>query len=535
MQTEQDTSLVVTQEARAADTAGRTRARSGPATRLARLARPAWRRPDWTMIVSPAVTLAVMLWGIGAHPYWGDEVDTISAVSRTVPQLMRLLGRIDAVHGLYYLLLMPVVQLGGTAELVARLPSAVAMAAAAAGVTAIGNRLVSRRAGLCAGLVFAALPTVTVQGQDARPYAMVTAAVVLSSYLLIRASADSRRRWLVAYGLSLVLVGYMQMFALLMVPAHAVTLTGLGRRRPAEEGRPGGALDAGWLRRWLLTVAAAGLALAPVIIVGWVQRGQIAWIPKLGWNDAGDLQGTLIAGSAPAALAIGLLGLLGLLGGTRARGWIARPWLRALTRRWLRRGGPDGGLAWLAVPWLVVPPGLLLAASAIKPVYYGRYITFCVPATALLAGAGLAAIRWWARVGVLALLVALVMPWQLAQRVPGGGTRMVAQFLQAHERPGDAIVYPDSLIPPWYIAYPDGFARLRDIGLSQTPAQAGRLFASTVPVPVLEQREQGVSRIWIIPVRGSGNPAGYLAPGFHLEHAWNLGGYQPVLLYVKAS
>ena len=84
-----------------------------------------------------------MLWGIGARSYWGDEADTVSAVSRSLPQLARLLGHIDAVHGLYYLVLWPVARVGGTSELVTRLPSAVAMAAAAAGVTAIGRRLVS--------------------------------------------------------------------------------------------------------------------------------------------------------------------------------------------------------------------------------------------------------------------------------------------------------------------------------------------------------------------------------------------------------
>jgi mannosyltransferase len=462
----------------------------------------------------------MMLWGIGAKPYWGDEADTMSAVSRTVPQLVRLLGRIDAVHGLYYLLLWPVVQVAGTGEVVTRLPSAVAMAAAAAGVTLIGRRLVSPRAGLCAGLLFAVLPTVTVQGQDARPYAMVTAAAAASSYLLVRAAADPRPAWFAGYGLSIAVTGYFELFALLLVPAHALTLIGLPRR---------GGDRRVLLRRWLLAVTAAGVTLVPVIILGWAQRGQIAWIPRPGWNDASDLTATLIAGSVPAAVAIGLLGLLFLLRGTRAARWTSR------SRMWLRREGPGRGLAWLALPWLLLPPVTLVAVSFIKPVYFSRYVTFCVPAVALLAGAGLAAMRWWAGVSALALIVALIAPGQVAMRVPGGGTRMVAQFLSAHERPGDAIVYPEPSIPPWYIAYPQGFGQLRDLSLDQTPAASDRLFATTVPVAVLLRREQGVRRIWIIPVRGDRNPASYLAPGFRLTREWDLGGYQPVLLYTRAG
>jgi mannosyltransferase len=473
-------------------------------------------RPGWTLIAgpliaSPLITLAMMLWGAGARPYWGDEADTVSAVSRSLPQLFRLLGHIDAVHGLYYLLLWPVARVAGVGEFATRLPSAAAMAAAAAGVAAIGSRLGSRRAGLCAGLMFAVLPAVTGQGHDARPYAAVTAAAVLASYLLIRAAQEPRPRWFAAYGLSLVLVGYLQLFGLLLLPAHAVTLIVLGRgSRPGAVAGPGGIPRAlvAW-RQWLVTVAAALVAVAPIATLGWAQRAQIAWIPEPGWSDAGPLVAMLAAGSVWAAIVIGALCVLG--------GFRAAP-----------------ALTWLAVPWLVLPPLLLLAASVIEPVYFTRYLTYCLPAVALLAGAGLATMRWPVRAGALALVVALVAPVQLAMRAPGGGMQMVAQFLAAHHRPGDAIVYPGPSIPPWYLAYPDGFAQLRDLSMAQTPAVAGRLFAPAVPRPVLRRREQSVRRIWIVPTRGQ-NPAAYLAPGFRLAHEWNLRGYQAVLLYVRAS
>jgi mannosyltransferase len=500
------------------------------------------RLPDAAMIVSPAVALAVMLWGLSARPYWGDEADTVSAVSRSVPQLFRLLGHIDAVHGLYYLLLWPVARVAGTGEFATRLPSAVAMAAAAAGVTAIGRRLASRQAGLCAGLMFAVLPTVTVQGHDARPYAMVTAAAVLASYLLVRAAQDPRRRWFAAYGLSLVLVGYAQLFGLLLVPAHAVTLIGLSRGAGrGADGGAGGVPRAVLLRRWLVTVAAAGVGVAPVTAAGWVQRAQIAWIPKPGWGDVGDLVATLTAGSVGAAAVIVLLAVLGgICAGSAAPAALRRlaPPGRADVRRtassrpWA--GATGQGLTWLAAPWLVLPPLILVAASVIQPVYFSRYLTYCLPAVALLAGAGLAAMRWPLRACALALVVALVAPTQLAMRAPGGGMQMVAQFLSAHRRPGDAIVYPEASIPPWYLAYPEGFAQLRDISMAETPAAAGRLFGDTVPLPVLQRREESVRRIWILPVPGT-NPAPYLAPGFRLAHEWKLRGYQPVLLYTRTN
>jgi len=532
-----------------------------PATGTLRAARPPLRPrsrplPGWALAASPVITLAVMLWGVGARPYWGDEADTISAVSRSLPQLFRLLGHIDAVHGLYYLLLWPVARIAGTGEFVTRLPSAVAMAAAAAGITAIAGRLGSRRAGLWAGLMFAALPAVTLQGHDARPYAAVTAAAVLASYLLVRVAEDPRPPWLAAYGLSLVGVGYMQMFGLLLLPAHAVTLIGLSRRRFAAGG---GAPRALVLRRWLVTAGASVVAVLPIAILGWVQRGQIAWIPRTGWSDVGSLVQMLTAGSVSAAIVIGLLCVLGMFraggfgaggfgaggveGGGVGDGGIRGPAAEV-------DGGADRGIAWLALPWLVLPPVLLLAASLIMPVYFTRYLTYCLPAVALLAGAGLAAIGWgsmgwgwagWPRragaavaLGALALVVALVGPVQLAMRAQGGGMQTVSQFLSANELPGDAIVYPEALIPPWYLAYPEGFSRLRDLSMAQSPAAAGRLFGSGVRRAVLYRREEGVRRFWIVPDAGR-SPAGYIAPGFRLAREWKLRGYQVVLLYTKTG
>ena len=257
-------------------------------------------------------------------------------------------------------------------------------------------------------------------------------------------------------------------------------------------------------------MAGAGVAVSPVAIASWAQRAQISWIPKLGWHhDARNLVTTLAAG--PVA-GIVLAWLAGVVFGDLP---------------------VHRGLAWLAVPWLVLPPFLLVAASEIKPVYNHQYVTFCLPAAALLAGSGLAALRWPLRVIALAVLLALVAPVQLALRAPGGGMQAVARFLSVHERPGDAIVYPGPDIPPWYLAYPDAFARLRDLSLGQTPAAAGHLYASAVPFRVLERRERGVRRIWAVQVgKGGQGPAASLLPGFRLAHEWRPRGHLRVWLYL---
>ena len=159
-------------------------------------------RPGLDAGAPPVATFLIMMWGITGASYWRDEAATLSAVQRSLGDLLRMLGNIDAVHGAYYLLIWAFVRVGGAGELVTRLPSAVAMAAAAAAVAALGRRLVSPRAGLASGLVFAILPPVSMYGQDARPYAIVVMLAAVASYLLVRAmAADSGRRgrWLAGY------------------------------------------------------------------------------------------------------------------------------------------------------------------------------------------------------------------------------------------------------------------------------------------------------------------------------------------------
>lgn len=481
---------------------------------------------DWTVLVPAAVTLLVMLWGLTSTSYWTDETATLSATSRTIPQLWRMLGTVDSVHGLYYFLLWPVVHLAGTGEFGTRLPSALAMAAAAAGI-AVTGRLRSRRTGLYAGLVFAALPLVSVQGHDARPYAFETAAAVLSSYLLVRAAQDSRWRWFTGYGLSLVLLGYLHMFGLLLVVAHACVLIPAARLGAGPD-------RAYWRRvvlRWLVSVAGAGVVLVPLFWLGWLQRQGIHWLKPPDLRTVIEL----CVGMGGSVAAFWVLGALAVLGAVRA------DWpdgARRGTARSAWAGRDERVLSWLALPWLALPPACLMVASLIVlPVYTISYVTYCLPAVALLAGAGLAALARPIRLGALVIVAMLVLPAQQTVRGPHyeGWLRAASAMLEHHERPGDA-VYWLGAVPSWNIAYPDGFGKLRDIALGESAAQAGRLVGPDAPLPVINQRLRGVQRLWIIELGTWHNPPPGLAltPGFRTGEQLRAGNVR-MWLYVRVT
>ena len=326
--------------------------------------------PLWMRIVPPLAALVVMLSGIEGASYYPDEAATLSAVHRSFSQLQSMLYNVDAVHGPYYMLIWVVARFGGTSELAIRLPSALAMVVAAAGVSAIGRRLVSPRAGLAAGLIFVGLPLVSFYGQDARPYAIMTAFATLASYALLRAleAGHGRRRsgWLMAYAACMAGLGLAQVFALLLITAHAVTvaLRCLSRREPGRW-----SLVLGWLAAVVFAIASASAILA----LGWEQRNTLVFMVNLPWPTSLNQ----LVGSNTVVLALGV---------TLACGIVAS----ALTGR-LRGSGP-GGLAALCVPWLVLPPVLLLVISMSSPAFAVRFVAYCFPAIALLAGAALEAL-----------------------------------------------------------------------------------------------------------------------------------------------
>jgi mannosyltransferase len=435
------------------------------------------------------VTLAVTLCGLDGASYWRDESATVVATQRSLPGLLRMLTHEDAVHGFYYVLAWGAARMFGTSEVALRWPSAAAMATAALCVALIGRRLRSRRTGLLAGLVFACLPEVSLWGQNARSYAMVVAAAALSSYLVLGVIERPRAGRLFGYGLSVTLLGYLNLVALLLVAAHAVTVGWYALAGFGQQGRPDRRrLMAGW-------AIAAGVGVAavtPVVVFGWQERIQIAWHAAPTWADVQLLPPFLTAGSMISAMLFAILATLGIV----------------------RPPGPDRPpahlaqlLAWLCVPWLVLPPSILFAASQWQIHLYGSsYLLFLLPAVALLAGAGLAALPTPGQVVALGLIVILALPMQVAIRGQDGhgdDLRGAAQFLASHARSTDAVIYGGgsqgvAVEPDWAFAYPYGFTRPLNIGLAASPAAADSLFGRGVSPAILETRLRAADRVWVV-------------------------------------
>ena len=473
------------------------------------------RGPDavtwWVMAVPPVVTFVIMLWGITGASYWRDEAATMSAAQRPLGNLFRTLGNIDAVHGAYYLLIWVMVHVGGSGELVTRLPSAVAMACAAIAVVAIGRRLISPWAGLASGLVFAILPEVSLYGQDARPYAIVVALAALASYLLVRvldAGGGARNRWLIGYALSLAALGIVDIFGLLLITGHAVTVglrclreTGsAGAGRPGATDGPGGAGGPGatdgpgraervraarsLALGWLAAAVAGCLLTSPVLALGYVQRGTLSWLTPPTFAAITGMHD--LVGPAAMSVAVILVIAAGLV-------------VSALLGRGRLRANWPGSVPALCLPWLFLPPAILLAASVITPVYTLRYVLLCIPAIALLAGAGLASLGWVAGPAALVVIALLGVPMQSQVRAPNGhvdNVRQADRIVAANRRPGDAVL--EYKAENFAQAYPYGIRQLIPIAQAESPIRSATLVGTFLPDPVVRQRLTHVSRVWVV-------------------------------------
>jgi mannosyltransferase len=487
-------------------------------TAPAQPAGPAGLSGPWLPVLPAAVTLLAGLYRISGSSFSKDETATLAAVHRGFWPLIRMLGQVDVVHGGYYVLIWVVVRvLGGSSELIVRLPSALAMAGAAYVITLLGRRLVSGWAGLAAGLTFAILPSVSSYAQDAREGALLAALAATASYCLVRAvdagQAGRRRGWLAGYGVTLALLGFGNLFALLLVFAHAVTLW---RWRP----------DRKLWRGWLIAVLVTAVVVSPVAVVGYSQLHQIHWIEPPGLNDVLSVQR--------------LLGRTSLVLATLAVVAVAVAW--RLARAPLGGCWP-GRLVALCLPWLVLPPVILLTASLAHPVYTFRYIVFCLPAAALLIGPALVALGRYAGPAALLALLVIGLPTQAFQRSAVGhgiNLRRVDRMVARNYEPGDALLNVSSRRGPdkgtgehtLEAAYPYGLARLRDISTGQSPQQSGTLGGTYAPAQVIRARAAAERRIWVVEWT-SPRPVVLLdGLGFRLVRRWDIQGLW-LRLYVR--
>ncbi len=458
----------------------------------------------WASVILGVLAMVVAASGSGIASLWGDEAASVMSAERPLATLWPMLARVDAVHGVYYVLLHFWIELFGSSAFSVRFPSAVAVGLATAGLVLLSNRLGGLRLGVVAGLLFMIIPRTTYMGTEARSYALSAAIAVWLTLLLVilirRAQPHHGRRdrvltnfgWALyalglAFGISLFL--YLAFLAV----AHMIMVLLLRSSRST-------------LRAWVVAGTAALLVIAPFVLEVIGQRQQVAFLatrPRVGvWQILVDQwMGNL--GFAIIAWGIIAFGIF----------WALRDKDRGRHRD-VRSLPP---IVLVGLSWLLIPQILMLLLTIVTPLYALRYLSFVTPALALLlsfAVVSLTRIRYRPRLAVtvavtlvVALVAASVMTY-IGQRTPyakNNGTDFaeVSTTIGMVSQPGDAVMFDPTVRPSRLPrlalhVYPDGFTNVTDVLLSKPYATTSWLWDTQHPIKDAAQYIDGVNRIWVI-------------------------------------
>ncbi|HYB36628.1 MAG TPA: hypothetical protein VEF72_13280 [Mycobacterium sp.] len=438
--------------------------------------------------VAVAVLAAVVSGAAASRPsLWFDEGATISAsASRSLPELWRLLGHIDAVHGLYYLLMHGWFTLFPPTEFWSRVPSCLAIGAAAAGVVVFTKQFSPRTTAVCAGAVFAILPRTTWAGIEARSYALSAAAAVWLTVLLI-VSLRRNRPWLwLLYALALMLSILLNMNLTLLVLVYGTILPVIARRKSAVI----------W---WAATSSAVVSILIPFMVFAHGQIRQLGWILPLNWHNVIDIvQQQYFDQSVPFAVLAGILIVAAIVA---VRAGVRAP------------AGEMRSLLLVCAAWIIVPTGASLIYSAIgELIYVPRYLAFTAPAMAVVLAVCIVTVarKRWAIVAVLILFAGAAFPNYLwTQRGPyakekGWDYSQVADVISAHATPGDCLLVDNTVhwspgpIRALLAARPAAFRPLADVGRGARGPEHGTLWDGHVAVWLVKDRLNKCSTVWTI-------------------------------------
>lgn len=446
-----------------------------------------------------AVGAIVGFLGSWIPSYWGDEAASVMSADRSWSSLGGMLGSIDGVHGLYYALLHVWVDVFGNSELATRLPSAIAVGLMVAGVVTLVRQLTGPRTALLTGIVCIVLPRTTFIASETRSYALGAAAAVWLTVLLLRLI---RRRsgaagW-IGYAVAAAACVYLFLYLGLLLVVHGVYVAVLCRHA---------------LIRWVRAASIALVLASPVLVLGFLQREQIAFLAR---RDYATVQNVLIGQwfghPVPATVAWVLTGA-------------AAATLFLALRRRVVADPARVQLTALGLLWLVLPTTMLLIGNAlISPMYNVRYLSFCTPAAAILVAVGIEAIAgritdrraFTMSLGLVSVLVLACAPVYLGQRSPwakdgGSDWRGVAAYVAANADRGDAILFDQSTKPSrdprvMLHLYPNGFTAVDDLALGVPFSDRTGLWDAVFPNAEAIAATPRLRSVWAVELDAPGGP-----------------------------
>lgn len=442
-----------------------------------------WRWPadntPWKPAFAGALsTLLVALIGITSPSIWFDEAATISGADRGLRSYAELMTTIDAVHGLYYLMMMPWVEIFGSSALSIRIPSALILAASAFITSKLAMGYVRQvapestvAAGFVAGALFAVLPGLAWMGHDARGYPFGVFCVLVAWWAYEKWLRSEHDHWLFVLIVSQSLGVYFSLYTAMIVPLFLVRAAAYGWRPLAKFG---------------VAAATIGAGMLPLLIGAVAQQGQISWIsstvPKVAQRMASNQ--FFIGQRDPDAPWFGIL---------QVSAWLLFGVTTLLCAYALLRGPLRRIQTWL-FSIVLFPIGLLLAIQAAGGQFYDeRYLVFTAPALVILVALA-TTVTFPGRLvglGVVSVIIAMCLPAVIAQH--HGTSKFGSDYRRASallER-ADTVYFVDAAARGVTMAYPLQTPAIDPL-LASSAVESGTLWGLNLPLDrALEEQPTG--------------------------------------------
>ncbi len=316
---------------------------------------------------------------------------------------------------LYYGLLRFWMRLGHS-EYMIRMLSVLLATVTVPAVYLLGKRLFDRGTALLAALLLAVQPFHIMLGQRARGYPLAVLLICLASLFFLRGLQEGGwGNWL-AYAVLAAAATYCHFLAGLVIGAQWVSLLLLPRRSLA------------W--RWLIGSA---LFMAVLLVPAVFFLAQHPDASNLDWVAALNLTqflNTLYAMTLSKGRSIAYLAM-----------WAIAIWsalrLKPAAKAWPYR---------FTALWLLAPPLLVIGVSMVRPMLVERFLAICIPASVLLAAAGLRQLARWSKAACFIVLALIIfysisnVRYYYAHPEYGENWREGAHYIFAHAQAGDEVV-----------------------------------------------------------------------------------------------
>jgi Dolichyl-phosphate-mannose-protein mannosyltransferase len=410
-------------------------------------------REHFHLLVGILFMLVGALWLLPlGSSLWLDETGTFWIVQggfgQTIHRALESSGSIP-----YFVVVWLFKTIGGSSEVVLRLPSIISMGVATYLLYRLGKRLFDREAGILAAIVFVASGWIVFEAGDARPYAMALMAMIASFYFLVRWLDEGRPLDAVLYvAASALTVATQYLIALALLAGIPYALQRRGRTTRVTTKH----LVLAWS-----AIAILALPVLPNLISLWKEKASHASVV-----DA--TPGTVVHFLFPSVVVVSV-----------AIAYLAGRWFGPFRVK-VQPAAPSTG--WLLGAWFVVSPVILFLVTFVSvQLVWVRYFLPSVAAASLIVGWALRSISPYRLRQIAVVAFALISIVELislrhVSRAEGFGRDDWRDAAATERRVVESASTPVLVRP--------GFVESNDISLFSNPETRSQLLSPLAAYPM---------------------------------------------------